>query len=268
MTINPFCLIAAVLTAIALAGPAAAQTEEPPVVAAASDLQFAVEEIAAAFKAETGKTVRLSFGSTGNFARQIREGAPFELFMAADEQFIFDLHAEGFTPDEGELYALGRIVIKVPTGSALKADGTLEDLKAALEDGRVTRFAIANPEHAPYGKRAAEALRHVGIWEEIQPKLVLGENVSQAAQFAVSGSAQGGIIALSLAVAPELAALGDYALVPEEFHEPLLQRMVLLNDAGPVAHEFFAYMNGDSAREIMRRFGFLLPGESLEDAQG
>lgn len=268
MTIKPLRLFAAVMIALALAGPAATQVDDPPVIAAASDLQFAVEEIAAAFQAETGKAVRLSFGSTGNFARQIREGAPFQMFMAADEKFIFDLHAEGFTKDEGELYALGRIVIIAPTGSPLAADGTLDDLKAAVADGRLTKFAIANPEHAPYGQRAKEALTHVGIWEAIQPNLVLGENVSQAAQFALSGSSGGGIIALSLALAPEIEALGAHALIPEEFHAPLLQRMVLLNDAGRVAQEFYAYMNGDSAREIMRRFGFLLPGETLEETGG
>ena len=246
--------------ALSLAFPALGQ-DDAPVVAAAADLQFAVEEIAAAFEAETGKRVRLSMGATGNFARQIREGAPFQVFMAADEQFIFDLARDGFTRDEGDLYALGRIVIKIPPNSPLAVDGSLDDLAAALEDGRLTRFAIANPEHAPYGMRAEEALRHKGLWEAIRPKLVLGENVSQAAQFATSGSTQGGIIAYSLALAPPVAALGDYELIPEDWHEPLLQRMVLLRNAGPVAEEFYAYVQGPAAREIMRKYGFLLPGE-------
>lgn len=243
----------------------AAQANEGPIVAAASDLQFAVEEIARAFTEETGEPIRLSFGSTGNFARQIREGAPFEIFMAADESFIFDLHRDGFTPDDGEIYALGRIVLMLPHDSPLELDGSLADLGAALEDGRLTRFAIANPEHAPYGMRAEEALRHVGIWDAIQPRLVLGENVSQAAQFALSGSTEGGIIALSLALAPEVAALGEYVLIPEDFHEPLLQRMVLLEGASPTAEAFFAYMNEEPARAIMRRYGFLLPGEEFDD---
>jgi molybdate transport system substrate-binding protein len=240
------------------ATPALAQ-DDAPVVAAASDLQFAVEEIAAAFTAETGMRVRLSMGSTGNFARQIREGAPFQIFMAADEQFIFDLARDGFARDEGDLYAVGRIVVKVPPGSTLPADGTLESLRAALAEGRITRFAIANPDHAPYGRRAKEALEHAGLWEEIQPFLVLGENVSQAAQFALSGNAEGGIIALSLALAPQLRDLGTSDLVPEDFHEPLRQRMALLNGAGPVAEAFYAYMKEPAAREIMERYGFVLP---------
>jgi molybdate transport system substrate-binding protein len=242
-----------------LPGPDAVAQTDAPVIAAASDLSFAVEEIAARFKAETGSEVRLSLGSTGNFARQIREGAPFQMFMAADEQFIFDLHRDGFTPDQGALYGIGRIVVKVPDGSVLVADGTLGSLRAALADGRITRFAIANPEHAPYGKRAEEALRHAGLWDALQPHLVLGGNVSQAAQFALSGNAEGGIIAYSLALAPALAAQGSHDLIPEEWHTPLRQRMVLLNGAGPVAEAFFAYLQTPSARAIMQRYGFTLP---------
>lgn len=250
---------AVVALLLALGGSLASAQQEAPVVAAASDLQFAVEEIADAFHRETGMQVRLSMGSTGNFARQIREGAPFQIFMAADEKFIEDLHADGFTRDEGDLYAVGRIVMMVPHGSSLVADGRLDTLAAALEAGEITRFAIANPEHAPYGMRAEEALRHKGLWAELQPFMVLGENVSQAAQFALSGNADGGIIAYSLALAPNIQELGTYELIPEEWHEPLRQRMALLNNAGPVAEAFYDYINGPSAREIMERYGFALP---------
>ncbi len=243
-------------------GPAEAQdaAREAPVVAAASDLQFALEEIAAAFTAETGLRVRLSMGSSGNFARQIREGAPFEIFLSADEQFILDLARDGHARDVGDLYAIGRIVVTVPPGSALVADGTLASLRAALAEGRIVRFAIANPDHAPYGRRAREALQQAGLWEAIQPFLVLGENVSQAAQFALSGNAEGGIIALSLAMAPQLRDRGTSDLIPEGFHEPLRQRMALMAGAGPVAEAFYAYMQEPAAREIMARYGFVLPG--------
>ena len=254
-------LIAA-LAAFALAGPAAAQSPTP-VIAAAADLQFALAEIAAAYTAETGETVRLTFGSTGNFARQIRAGAPFEVYMAADQKFIAELHREGFTRDSGDLYALGRVALMLPQGSPLEMDGTLADLAAALADGRLNRFAIANPEHAPYGMRAQEALQSAGIWEAIQPKLVLGENVSQAAQFALSGGAEGGIIALSLALAPTVAAQGAHALIPASMHSPLRQRMVLLRDAGPAAARFYAYLSGETARATLRRYGFLPPGEAM-----
>ena len=248
----------AAAAAIVLATGSASAQNDAPVVAAASDLQFAITEIARTFRADTGMEVRLSFGSTGNFARQIREGAPFQIFMAADERFIAELHADGFTPDEGDLYAVGRVVIMVPNGSPLTPDPELDNLAGMLAAGRITRFAIANPDHAPYGMRAMEALITKGIWDDLQPVIVLGENVSQAAQFALSGNAEGGIIAYSLA--PEVAPKGTFALIPEDWHEPLRQRMALLNGAGEVARAFYAYMNEPAAREIMERYGFVLHG--------
>lgn len=251
--------ILSALAAIGLTFGTAAARDGAPVVAAASDLQFAVAEIAEAFTAETGKEVRLSFGSTGNFARQIREGAPFQIFMAADERFIAELHADGFTRDEGDLYAVGRVVIMVPNGSALKPDPEMNNLAEMLAAGQITRFAIANPDHAPYGMRAMESLMTKGIWDDLQPFIVLGENVSQAAQFALSGNSEGGIIAYSLALAPEVAPRGTYALIPEGWHEPLRQRMALLDGAGEVAEAFYAYMREPAARGIMERYGFVLP---------
>ena len=257
-----FCAVASAIMLAATAGWAAsAVAEDPPTIAGAADLQFALTEVAAAFKAETGLDVKLAFGSSGNFTTQIRQGAPFEMFLSADENFVLDLSKEGFTRDDGALYAIGRIVIIVPHGSPLMADGSLEDLRAALEDGRVQKFAIANPEHAPYGRRAEEALRHAGLWEAIEPRLVLGENVSQAAQFATSGSTQGGIIAYSLALSPQVSALGSSALILAEWHDPLRQRMALLKDAGSTAERFFAFMQEATARAIMRQYGFVLPVE-------
>lgn len=233
--------------------------QDAPVVAAASDLQFALTRIAGDFTDQTGMRVRLTFGSTGNFARQIRAGAPFQIFLAADESFVADLHADGLTEDAGDLYALGRIVLIAPKGGDLTPDPQMDHLAAMLQAGGITRFAIANPDHAPYGLRAREALMARGLWDAISPTLVLGENVSQAAQFALSGEASGGIIALSLALAPELAGRGDVALIPQDMHQPLRQRMVLLQGAGPVAQAFYAYLQGPVARAVMQRYGFDLP---------
>ena len=230
-----------------------------PTVAAASDLKFALEELAASFELETGQKLRLVFGSSGNFYAQILQGAPFHLYMSADEDFIFKLADAGKTVDRGRLYARGRIGLLVPTGSPLQPDGELKDLRAALKDGRLRKFAIANPEHAPYGQRAEEALRHAGLWEAIRPRLVLGENISQAAQFATSGSAQGGLVAQSLALAPSLARLGRFALVPEHWHRPLLQRMVLLKGAPPAVRAFYDYMVTPAAQAVMVRYGFTVP---------
>jgi len=254
--------IAAAL-AVLLAGAAAAA--DAPLVAAAADLRFALSEIAERFRRDTGAAVRLVFGSSGNFARQIRQGAPFAVFLSADEAYVFDLARDGFTEDEGTLYGIGRIVLTVPRGSPLALDGTLDDLARAIRDGRLRRFAIADPEHAPYGKRAEEALRSKGIWEAIRPFLVYGENVAQAAQFATSGNAQGGIVAYALALSPQLESLAGHALIPAAWHAPLRQRMVRLRGAGPVADRFYGYLQEEPARAIFRRYGFVLPGEPVTE---
>jgi molybdate transport system substrate-binding protein len=233
-----------------------------PVIAAAADLQFALEELADAFREQSGHSVRLSFGSSGTFATQIRHGAPFELYLSADEDYVFGLHADGLTRDRGTLYAIGRLALVVPTASDLPLDGELKGLAQRVTAGRIRRFAIANPEHAPYGRRAEEALRHAGLWQALAPRLVLGENVSQAAQFATGGSADGGIVALSLAMSPQFGSRGRYAVIPEDWHKPLRQRMVLLDSAGPVAVAFHAYLQSPPARQTMRRYGFALPGEA------
>ena len=250
------CLVA--LSAL-ITGPVAAA--DAPLVAAASDLRFALDEVAAQFARETGGSVRIVYGSSGNFRRQIAEGAPFEKFLSADESLVFALAKEGRTVDEGVLYATGRIVLVVPEGSALKLDSQLQDLAAAVAAGRVRKFAIANPEHAPYGRAAQEALTAAGAWDAIVPRLVFGENVAQAAQFALSGSAQGGIVALSLALAPGVLGNARYVRIPESMHRPLAQRMVLTKRAGATVRAFYHYLQQPAARAVLKRYGFALPGE-------
>jgi len=247
--------------AIAVCLSSAAAAETPPVVAAASDLRFAMEEIATQFQRESGRAVKLSFGSSGNYYRQIQQGAPFELFMSADESYVLRLADAGKTQDSGVLYAVGRIVLFAPRGASWQVDAPMEGLRAALAANRIQRFAIANPEHAPYGRAAEQALRKAGLWTAIQPHLVLGENVSQAAQFAGSGSTAGGIFAYSLALAPNLAGRGSYVLIPETLHEPLRQRMALVKGAGSTARALYAYLQQPAARAILKRYGFALPGE-------
>lgn len=240
---------------------APAQAQPVATVAAASDLKFALEEAAAQFERSTGQTLRLVFGSSGNFKTQILQGAPFHLFLSADEDFVFELADAGRTEDRGRAYAVGRIGLLVPHGSPLKADGELKDLAAALQDGRLKRLAIANPEHAPYGARAREALQHRGLWEALQGKLVLGENISQAAQFATSGSVQAGIVAQSLALAPAVAGRGRFALIPDAWHQPLKQRMVVVKGAPPAAQAFYDYLGTPAAQAVLKRYGFALPME-------
>lgn len=247
----------------ALSGPSWAAPPLAPVsvatVAAASDLKFALEALAGRFEQASGHRVRLVFGSSGQFYTQLLQGAPFHLFLSADEDFVFKLADAGLTEDRGRLYGQGRLALIVPKGSAVKADPALRDVAAALADGRLKTFAIASPEHAPYGMRAKEALQHAGLWQRIEPRLVYGENIAQAAQFATSGATQGGLIAYALALAPAVARLGDVALIPQDWHRPLAQRMVLMRGAPEAARAFYSYLSGPEARAVLETHGFAVP---------
>lgn len=237
--------------------------QQPVRVAAASDLRFALEDIADVFQRESGYRLRITYGSTGNFAHQIRNGAPFHLFLAADERYVAALASDRLTRDAGTLYAIGRLALVVPRGSSRAPAPTLTDVYARLTASPGQRFAIANPAHAPYGERARDVLEHQGLWEALQPQLVLGENVSQAAQFALSGSTVGGLVAWSLALAPPIAARADSSLIPGDWHRPLKQRMVLLRGANDGARAFYDYLQESPAREVLRRYGFSLPTDSI-----
>ena len=232
---------------------------QAPVVAAASDLKFALEAIAKRFTSESGVQVQLVFGSSGNLTRQIVDGAPFEVFLSADESYIEKLAAAGLTRDSGVLYGVGRLVLFAPHGSPLTVDERMEGLRGLIARGAVTRFAIANPQHAPYGRAAEAALRATGQWEGLRPSLVLGENIVQASQFATTGNAVGGILAYSLVLGSPLAAQGTYVLLPDSLHPPLRQRMVLTKRAGATAQRFFDYLQQRPAREIFTKYGFSLP---------
>jgi molybdate transport system substrate-binding protein len=255
---NRILAFAAGIALLGVAAPAAAETA--PTIAAAENVKFAIEELAASFKRETGRSLRIATGSSGNFTQQILQGAPFELFLSADEASIFRLADAGLARDRGTIYAQGRLVLFAPHGSPLVPDPALAGLKAALAAGAIRRFAIANPAVAPYGQRAVEALTHAGLWEAIEPRLVMGENIAQAAQFASSGSAEGGIIALSLALAPELAKRGRHAAIPAAWHKPLNQRMALMKTSGPTAEAFYRYLQTPAAQTVLERHGYTFPG--------
>lgn len=251
-------LIAAIACAWLGAGQAMG-AEAAPAIAAASDLSTALPQVAAAFQRKTGLTVKLTFGSSGNFTQQIQNGAPFEVFFSADEAYVETLAKAGRTQGSGALYAIGRLGLFVPSGSPVQPDAKLKGLAAALKAGRVQTFAIANPEHAPYGRAAQECLVRAGLWDDFKGHLVLGENVSQATQFAMTGGAQGGLIPLSLALTPQVRAAGTFVLLPASCHKPLRQRGVVIKGAGPTARAFYAFMQGREARAILTRNGFTLP---------
>jgi molybdate transport system substrate-binding protein len=228
-------------------------------VAAASDLKFALTALCQAFTKTTGQAVDLQFGSSGNLARQITQGLPLDIFMSADEALVFSLFEAGLSPDKGALYGTGRIALILPKHSALQLPKTEADARSGLAKQlqTVRKFAIANPEHAPYGRAAKEALQNLRLWELLSPKIVLGDNISQATQFITSGAAQAGITALSLALAPEVAAQsGAYWLLPDSLHAPLKQRMVLLKSAQPSAKALFEYLQTPAAKDVLAKFGF------------
>ena len=227
-------------------------------VAAAADLKFAMAELAKKFRQDTGTTVDVTYGSSGNFFSQIQNGAPFDLFFSADVDYPRKLAAAG-AAEQATLheYAIGRIVIWVPPDA--KPDVARDTWKVLL-DSAVQKVAIANPQHAPYGRAAVEAMRKANVYESAKPKLVYGENISQAAQFVQSGSAQAGIIALSLAVSPGMRA-GKYWVIPREMHAPIEQAAIVLSAAKNKdgARAFLEFVQGADARQILVTFGFQLP---------
>jgi molybdate transport system substrate-binding protein len=227
-------------------------------VAAAADLQPALQEIAAAFEKQTGHKVHITYGSSGNFFAQIQNGAPFDVFFSADIEYPKKLEAAGLG-DSGTLYnyALGRIVIWV------RVDSSIDVSKgwSALLDPSIQKISIANPKHAPYGRAAVAALQRAGIYDKVEGKLVFGENVSQAAQFVESGNAQAGIIALSLARAPAMRNRGRQWEIPSDAHPPIEQSVIVLKSSPNknLARDFLAYVKGASGRAVLESYGFEVP---------
>ncbi len=252
-------LIALVAALLALAAGLRAQTEQKPLrVAAAADLQFALKDIGQQYEHQTGHKVEITFGSSGNFFSQIQNGAPFDVFFSADITYPARLQQANLTePASLVKYAIGRLIIWVPADSKINL---IERKWDALLDPSVQKIAIANPEHAPYGRAAVEALKSAGIYEKVQSKLVYGENISQAAQFVQSGSAQAGIVALSLALSPAMKN-GQRWGVPVDQHAPIEQAAVILKTAQDkkVAQEFLTFVSSDSGRRILGSYGFDTP---------
>src|SRR3989441_12389471 len=234
-------------------------------VAAAADLNFAFREIVAEFEKKTGNTVKLSLGSSGNFFSQISNGAPFDLYFSADIAYPKKLEEAGLAePGTLYMYAVGRIVVWVSKGSPI---AVAELGIKALQHPSVKKVAIANPKHAPYGRAAVAAMEHYKVHDTVKDKLVLGENISQTAQFIQTGGADIGIIALSLAVAPAMKASGMYWEVPVEAYPRLEQGAVILKAAKDqkTARAFLDYIKSPEGTAVFKRYGFFLPEASAHD---
>src|SRR3972149_3378319 len=246
-----FFLAAAVLPLLFSTVPSLAG-EKQLTIAGASDLAFALKEIAADFEKETGYKVVLSMGSTGMLAKQIEHGAPFDAFFSANRGYVDGLAAKGLVLKETvEIYARGRIALATRKGSVV-ALREVKDLQ-----GGSFRIAIANPEHAPYGIAAMEAMKSAGVWDQVKPRLVYGENIRQTLQYIQSGNAPAGIVALSVANVPEI----DYSIIPQELHRPIDQAAagVAAPKEGRAARDFIKYVNGPKGSPVMEKYGFTLP---------
>lgn len=241
--------------------PTAQQQPVTITVSAAADLTYAFSEIGKLFEAGTGNKVVFNFGSTGQLAQQIEQGAPVDLFAAANISFVEDLDQQNLIlPDTKQLYARGRIILWTRADSPLQITRVEE-----LARPEIVRIAIANPDHAPYGVAARQAMQAAGVWEAVQPKLVFGENVRQTLQYAETGNVDVAIVALSLS-APAAAAEGvpgRWTLIPQELHPPIDQALAVVKGTPheAVARAFAAFVNGSQGRPIMRQYGFVLPGE-------
>src|SRR5271169_1449560 len=236
-------------------------TAQEIIVEAAADMNAALPVIVEGYTKKTGQAVKVSFGSSGNLTNQIRNGAPFDIFFSADEEYPQQLIAEGLASKDTLIrYAIGRLVLWVPGDSPLD----LSKLRMnALLDPSVKKISIANPAHAPYGRAAAAALRHYGIYDQVSSRLVLGENVSQAAQFVESGNAQAGLIALSHALAPALRDKGRYWTVPLDAYPTLNQAAVALSRSKQqdAAGRFLEFLRSPEATSLLATYGFALPPE-------
>ncbi len=250
--------IIAIICALVLSGVHLVGAEDMT-IAAASDLNFAFKELVVEYEKTTGNHVKLSLGSSGNFYAQIQNGAPFDLYFSADIGYPRKLEEAGLTVS-GSLYryAVGRIVLWAGTASRLDVSKGFD----VLREPGIRKIAIANPKHAPYGRAAVAAMESFKVYESVKDKLILGENISQAAQFIESGACEIGVIALSLAMAPAMSGKGVYWEVPVEAYPPLEQGAVILKQSKnqEAARRFLEFMQGSQGQEIMRRYGFLLPG--------
>ncbi len=253
------CIVSMILTCgVLLACLVRSVSAADIMIAAASDLNFAFKELVAEYEKTSGNHVKLSLGSSGNFYAQIQNGAPFDLYFSADIGYPKKLEEAGLVvPGSLYPYAVGRIVLWAGNGSHLDLSKGLE----ILREPTIKKIAIANPKHAPYGRAAVAAMEHFKVYDQVRDKLILGENISQAAQFIESGACDAGIVALSLALAPAMKAAGQYWEIPATAHSPLEQGAVILKQSKnpEVAKQFLEFIKGSSGQEIMKRYGFTLP---------
>jgi molybdate transport system substrate-binding protein len=226
-------------------------------VVVAANMKPAMDEIYQQYKMAGGQDLRIIYGSSGNLARQIQQGAPFNLFVSADESFPMALHRQGLTVDEGKVYAIGRLALIAHKSKKLKLSLNPEELKKLIN--QTNKIAIAKPESAPYGKAAIQFLNNMKLDELAKTKIVFAESVSSVAMFVNSGSAGLGLTAYSLAKSKEVMQFTDHLLIPENLHEPIKQRMVLLKNPPKAIMDFYAHLQSAKAKDVLRTHGYSSP---------
>ncbi len=227
-------------------------------VAVASNMSHAISEIAKSFEREEGIRPRLSFGSSGNFTRQLIQGAPFKVFLSADDKYIDILRDNHVSMLESVTIARGRIALFVPARSSLAGLNNLSAVVRDLQHGNYSRIVIANPEHAPYGIAARQAMQTAGLWAIERQRLLLAENAAQATQISLSGNVDAGIVPLSHAMLPELAGKGRVFPIPETWHTPLTQHLLLLHGANDSETRFYQFLKSDKALHILEQHGYVV----------
>ena len=230
---------------------------QPVTVAVAANMKEAFAEINAAFKAKGGSDLRVVYGSSGNFAAQIVNGAPFNLFISADEHFPLELYQQGKTVDEGAIYAIGKLALIAKNSSGMKLLDSKADLARAIS--KANKIAIAKPELAPYGKAAVEYLKAEGLWDLAKEKLIYGDNIGVATMYVVSGAADLGFTALSLAKSAEVSKDTHFILVNSKLYEPIKQRMVLIKGAPREAIALYQFIQTPQAKSILQKYGYSTP---------
>jgi molybdate transport system substrate-binding protein len=246
-----------ILLSLATAFFASLVNAQQATVVVAANMKPAMDQIYQQYKMAGGQDLRIIYGSSGNFARQIQQGAPFNLFVSADEGFPLALHRQGLTVDEGKVYAIGRLALIVHKSRKMKLSLNPVELKKVIDD--TNKIAIAKPDMAPYGKAAINFLNSLGLFESAKNKIVFAESVSSVAMFVSSGSAGIGLTAYSLAKSKEVMQIADHLLIPENLHEPIKQRMVLLKNPPKPIVDFYTHLQSAKAKDVLRTHGYSSP---------
>ena len=251
-----FFLVAVIASFLNLPFTSLAQSKESITVAAAANLNGVLDELVLQYTKKGIQQVKVVYGSSGHFYQQLIQGAKYDIFLSANQDYVDRLVSQVYANDAGVVYARGRLVVLVSNKSKIRPTPDLGDLKQAVQDGRLSKFAIANPALAPYGAAAVQALEQLGLTKMFQPLLVMGGDVGQTMLFIRSEAAQAGMVPWSMVKQSKTIQEESYILIPEKLHQPILQKMILFKQSNPPAKGFYDYLQSAQARQIWRQYGY------------